>query len=193
MNQFTVRPDRVHGSAAPRGHLAWALTPRALWLLLAGAVFLVPAFFQARFAWGMLAWDLCVVIVVLIDGARLPAPRQIEATREWLSAPSLGREVEVELVIAQHGRSLIHCTLLDDLPAPFLEEPVSHRLAAYPEAPASVRYSFIPAQRGDHTTGKLYVRYRSTIGLTERWAIAGLRKLCASIPRCGRPKKIASI
>ena len=30
MNQFTVRPDRVHGSAQPRGRLAWALTPRAL-------------------------------------------------------------------------------------------------------------------------------------------------------------------
>ena len=189
MNQFIVRPDRAHASAAPRGHLAWALTPRTLWLLLAGVTFLVPAFFQARFAWGMLAWDLCVLIAAIIDGARLPAPSEIEATREWISAPSLGREMEIELAITQHGRSLIHCKLLDDLPAPFLEEPVNHRLIAYPEAPASVRYSFIPAQRGDHATGKLYLRYRSTIGLTERWAVADLAQTVRIYPTLRTPEE----
>lgn len=189
MNQFTVRPERAHASAAPRGHLAWALTPRALWLLLAGVIFLVPAFFQARFAWGMLAWDLCVLIAAIVDGARLPAPSRIEAARDWLSAPSLGRKVEVELTIAQHGRSLIHCKLLDDLPAPFLEEPVTHRLAAYPKAPATARYSFIPAQRGDHTTGKLYMRYRSAIGLAERWAVADLAQTVRIYPTLRAPEE----
>ena len=78
----------------------------------------------------------------------------------------------VELAVTQHGRSLIHCDVLDDLPSPFLQEPLSWKLNAYPEARAVVRYSFTPAERGDHATGRLYLRYRSNVGLAERWAMA---------------------
>ena len=125
MNHFTVQPDAVRAAAQPRGRLAWALTQRSLYLLLAGCLFLIPAFFRARYAFAMLAWDVCVLIAATVDGARLPAPRLVDAEREWLGAPSLGREVAVELAITQHGRSLIHCDVLDDLPSPFLQEPLS--------------------------------------------------------------------
>jgi uncharacterized protein (DUF58 family) len=189
MNHLTVRPDAVRATAKPRGSLAWALAPRALWLLLAGLLLLAPAFFQARFAWGMLAWDICVLIAAIADGAKLPSSREMELSREWLTAPSLGREVEVELAVVEHGRSPIHCTLLDDLPAPFLEEPASHSLYVYPEAPAAVRYKFIPAQRGDHTIGKLYMRYRSTIGLAERWAVADLTQTVRIYPTLRTPEE----
>jgi uncharacterized protein (DUF58 family) len=189
MNQFTVRPDPARAPAQPRGRLAWALTPRGLYLLLAGCLFLVRAFFHARYAWAMLAWDLCVLVLAALDGARLPAPRRIDTQREWLSAPSLGREVEVELAITQHGRSLIHCTLLDDLPSPFLEEPVSWKLDAYPEARATARYRFTPAQRGDHLTGRLYLRYRSNIGLAERWAMADLTQTVRIYPTLRTPEE----
>jgi uncharacterized protein (DUF58 family) len=189
MNQFTIQPEAARAAARPRGHLAWALTPRALYLLLAGCLFLVPAFFRARYAFAMLAWDVCVLIAAAVDGARLPAPARIDAEREWLGAPSLGRDVEVELAITQHGGSLIHCTLLDDLPAPFLEEPVSYPLAAYPEARAAVRYRFIPAQRGDHRTGRLYLRYRSSIGLAERWAMADLAQTVRIYPTLRTPEE----
>ena len=189
MNQFTVRPEAVRVPAKPRGRLAWAPTSRALWLLLAGLLFLVPAFFQQRFAWGILAWDVCVLIAAVVDATILPAPRQIELSREWLSAPSLGRGVEVELAVTQHGRSLIYCALLDDLPVAFLDEPVSHELDAYPEAPATVRYKFVPAERGDHPTGKLYLRYRSPIGLAERWAVADLAQTVRVYPTLRTPEE----
>jgi len=189
MNQFTVRPDPARAPAQPRGRLAWALTPRALYLLLAGCLFLVPAFFHARYALAMVAWDVCVLVLAAVDGARLPAPRRIEAQREWLSAPSLGREVEVELAVTQHGRSLIHCTLLDDLPSPFLEEPMSWKLDGYPEARATVRYRFTPRQRGDHPAGRLYLRYRSNIGLAERWAMADLTQTVRIYPTLRTPEE----
>jgi uncharacterized protein (DUF58 family) len=189
MNQFTVRPDPASAPAQPRGRLAWALTGRALYLLLAGCLFLIPAFFHARYAWAMLAWDVCVLMITAVDGVRLPAPRRIDTQREWLSAPSLGRDVEVELTITQHGRSLIHCTLLDDLPSPFLEEPISWTLDAYPEDRAATRYRFTPAQRGDHLTGKLYLRYRSTIGLAERWAMADLTQTVRIYPTLRTPEE----
>jgi uncharacterized protein (DUF58 family) len=189
MNQFTVKPEAARAPARPRGRLAWALTPRALYLLLAGCLFLAPAFFRARYAFGMLAWDICVLIAAVADAAKLPAPARIAAERAWLGAPSLGREVEVELAITQHSGSLIHCTLLDDLPAPFLEEPATYRLDAYPEARAAIRYRFVPAQRGDHRTGNLYLRYRSNIGLAERWAMADLTQTVRIYPTLRTPEE----
>jgi uncharacterized protein (DUF58 family) len=189
MNHFTVRPEAARAPVEPRRRLAWGLTPRALYLMLAGCLFLVPAFFRARYAFGMVAWDLCVLIAAVVDGTRLPAPRAIDVEREWLGAPSLGREVEVELAVTQHGRGLLHCTLLDDLPAPFLEEPVSYNVDAYPEARAAVRYGFTPAQRGDHTTGKLYLRYRSNLGLVERWAMADLTQTVRIYPTLRTPEE----
>jgi uncharacterized protein (DUF58 family) len=157
--------------------------------MLAGCLFLVPAFFHARYVFAMLAWDLCVLIAAVADGARLPGPNAIDVEREWLSAPSLGREVEVEIAVTQHSRSLLHCTLLDDLPAPFLDEPASYKVDAYPEARATTRYRFIPAQRGDHTTGRVYLRYRSQIGLAERWAMADLTQIVRIYPTLRTPEE----
>ena len=189
MTRFTVQPDTARGLAQPRSRWAWALTPRALYLLLAGCVFLIPAFFHARYAFGMLAWDLSVLLAAIVDGARLPKPQAMEAERAWLGAPSLGRDVELELAIVQRGRSLIHCTLLDDLPSSFLDVPATYTLDAYPEARAAVRYRFIPAHRGDHPTGKLYLRYRSTIGLAERWAMADLTQTVRIYPTLRTPEE----
>jgi uncharacterized protein (DUF58 family) len=52
-----------------------------------------------------------------------------------------------------------------------------------------VRYRFIPAQRGDHATGKLYLRYRSNIGLAERWAVADLAQTVRIYPTLRTPEE----
>jgi uncharacterized protein (DUF58 family) len=187
MDQFTVQPESVRAVAQPRGRSAWALTDRTLNLLLAGCLFLVPAFFHARYAFGILVWDIAVLCAAATDAARLPKPSAIEAERTWLGAPSLGREVKVELRITQHGRALLRCRCMDDLPAPFLETPARHALDLYPGAPAAARYHFTPAQRGDHATGKLYVQYRSTIGFVERWAMADLVQTVRIYPTLRTP------
>lgn len=189
MNQFTVQPDTARAPAQPRGRLAWALTPRTLYLLLGGCLFLIPAFFRPGYAFCVVAWDVCVLVAALADAVRLPAPRAIDCERMWLGAPSLGREVELELAVAQHGDSLIHCTIIDDLPSAFVEEPARHTLDAYPEARASIRYHFIPMQRGDHATGRMYLRYRSTIGLAERWAVADLIQTVRIYPTLRTPEE----
>lgn len=189
MDQFTVQPASVRASAQPRGRFAWALTDRALYLLLAGCLFLLPAFFHARYAYGMLAWDLAVLCAAAGDAARLPKPDAIEVERTWLGAPSLGREVEVELGITQHGSALLRSRCIDDLPTPFLETPASQALNLYPEARAAVRYRFTPAQRGDHATGKLYLQYRSTVGLMERWAMADLVQTVRIYPTLRTPEE----
>lgn len=189
MDRFTVQPESVRAVAQPRGRFAWALTDRALFLLLAGCLFLLPAFLHARYAFGMLVWDIAVLCGAVVDAMRLPKPSAIEVERTWLGAPSLGREVEVELGIMQHGRALLRCRCIDDLPSAFLDSPASHALDLYPEARAALRYRFAPAQRGDHATGKLYLQYRSIVALAERWATADLVQTIRIYPTLRTPEE----
>jgi uncharacterized protein (DUF58 family) len=55
-------------------------------------------------------------------------------------------------------------------------------LTCYPGIPATLRYAFTPRQRGDHRAGKLYVRYRSPLGLLERWSAADLTQIVRIYP-----------
>jgi uncharacterized protein (DUF58 family) len=151
-------------------------------LLLLGTLWFVPAFFVRRFVWGVVAWDATVLLFALIDGWLLPAPRLIEATRSWISAAVLGSASEVELTLLHRGRRLLLCQVMDDLPAAFMQAPQWLPLTCYPGIPATLRYAFTPRQRGDHPAGKLYVRYRSPIGLLERWSAADLTQTVRIYP-----------
>jgi uncharacterized protein (DUF58 family) len=73
-----------------------------------------------------------------------------------------------------------------------VEEPETLRLTAFPRVPASLRYRVEPRERGDWDTGGLYVRYRSPLGLTERWAKAPLTQTVRVYPalRTGEEQKI---
>jgi uncharacterized protein (DUF58 family) len=161
-------------AARPAGRLAFGLTRRALLLLLAGTLLFVPAFFVSHFAWAVAAWDVTILLVALFDSRQLPRPEHIQLTRTWITVPALGNTTEVELSVLQGGKQLLFCRLLDNLPAAFLESPDWQPLAAYPGIPAKLRYSLAPRVRGDHATGNLSLRYRSAVGLIERWAVADL-------------------
>ena len=188
----SLKPGTVSATCARRGRLGFALTPRALWLLVAGALWLIPGFFHFRFVWGMLAWDAVVLAAALIDLLQLPAPRLIEAERSWSNAPALANETEVELAVTQRGSRILLCTLMDDLPHAFVATPAGLALTAYPNARASLRYRFIPRRRGDHEAGSLYLQYRSTIGLAERWAVAPLQQTVRIYPtlRAGEEQQL---
>jgi uncharacterized protein (DUF58 family) len=169
-----IAPSTVRAYAAPRGRFAFALTPRTLLLLLAGTLWLAPAFFVHAFAWATLGWDALVLALAAFDARRLPAPSTIEAERSWQAAPTLGGSTELELRLLHEAPLAIHCTLIDDLPAALVPVPAPLALVAYPRAWAAVRYTLSARQRGDHSDGRLYIRYRSSLALAERWAVADL-------------------
>ena len=87
---------------------------------------------------------------------------------------------------------IVECRLLDDLPPALVAQPATHRLTAFPRVPASLRYRVEPQERGDWQTGWLYVRYRSGLGLTERWARAPLTQTVRVYPalRTGEEQEI---
>jgi uncharacterized protein (DUF58 family) len=174
--------EPARSPAARVSRFSFGFTKRTLLLLLLGTLWFVPAFFVRRFAWGVVVWDATVLLFALIDGWLLPAQRLIEATRSWISAVALGSASEVELSVLQRGRRLLLCRMMDDLPAAFLQAPQWLELTCYPGIPATLRYAFTPRQRGDHRAGKLYVRYRSPIGLLERWSAADLTQTVRIYP-----------
>jgi uncharacterized protein (DUF58 family) len=188
----SLHPGPVRADFEPRSRWAFGLTPRTVVLLLAGFVGLLPGFWDARLAYSMLAWDFLVLLFALLDGLRLPAPRQLTGIRTWSNAPALDSETEIELTIENHGRLIIECRLVDDLPAALVAQPAMHRLTAFPRVPASLRYRVRPQERSDCETGWLYLRYRSGLGLAERWAKAPLTQAVRVYPalRTGEEQQI---
>jgi uncharacterized protein (DUF58 family) len=188
----SLHPGPVRAAFEPRSRWAFGLTPRTVVLLLAGFIGLIPGFWDARLAYSMLAWDFLVLLFALLDGLRLPAPRELTGVRTWSNAPALDSETEIELTIENHGRLIVECRLVDDLPTALVAQPATHRLTAFPRVPASLRYRVQPQERGDCETGWLYLRYRSGLGLAERWAKAPLTQTVRVYPalRTGEEQQI---
>ena len=157
-----------------RNRFAFGLTARALVMLGVGFLWLIPGYYFPQLAYVMLFWDGLILLAALVDGLRLPRPVNLIASRAWLSPPALGSTVEIDLSITSNSSIALDCQLTDDLPPQLLETPVRYKIRAYPRLAATVRYSLRPRERGDVQAGAVYVRYRSTLGLVARWAIAPL-------------------
>jgi uncharacterized protein (DUF58 family) len=192
MISFSLHPVPVQAACQRRRRWSFGFTPRAIGLLALGFLWLIPGFWNARLAYAMLAWDGLILLAALLDGMRLPRAAQITAGRSWANAPALDSETEIELTVENHGRVIIECRLLDDLPPAMVAEPATHKLTVFPRVAASIRYRIEPHERGDWETGWLYVRYRSGLGLTECWARAPLIQTVRVYPalRTGEEQQI---
>lgn len=188
----SLHPEPVCAACQTRRRWGFGLTPRSIVLLLVGFIWLVPGFWNERLAFAMPAWEVLVLICAALDGMRLPAAGKLIAGRSWSNAPALDSKTEIELTIENQGNIIVQCRLLDDLPPALVAEPATHRLTAFPRVPASLHYRVEPQERGDCQTGWLYVRYRSPLGLLERWAKAPLSQTVRVYPalRAGEEQQI---
>lgn len=172
----SLHPAPVRAACERQRRSAFGLTPRAIALLCAGFLLLIPGFYVARLSYSMLLWDALLLIASLLDGARLPNAKQLIAERSWHNAPALDTEIEIEWSIENNGRTILECKLTDDLPPALSHDLVTTSARAFPRARTSLRAKIMPRERGDWETGSLYLRYRSPLGLTERWARAPLKQ-----------------
>jgi uncharacterized protein (DUF58 family) len=185
----SLHPVPVSAVCERRRRWGFGLTRRTIGLLLAGFAGLIPGFWDWRLALAMPAWDGLVLLFALLDGLRLPAPDKLTASRSWSNAPALDAETEIELTLENHGSIPLDCRLVDDLPSALTglqAEPETLRLTAFPGVLAKLRYCVEPAERGDWRTGWLYARYRSGLGLIERWARAPLTQAVRVYPALRR-------
>jgi uncharacterized protein (DUF58 family) len=188
----SLHPEPVRAVCERRRRWGFGLTPRAIGLLSAGFLWLIPGFWDGRLAYAMLAWDALALLAALLDGLRLPRASQLVAGRSWSNAPALDSETEIELTVENQAGIILDCRMVDDLPAALVEEPATFRLTAFPRVAARLRYRVEPKERGDWETGWLYMRYRSGLGLAERWARAPLMQKVRVYPalRAGEQQQI---
>lgn len=188
----SLQPEAIRAACEPRRRWGFGLTPRTIVLLAVGFLWLLPGFWDSRLSYAMLAWDALVLGAALLDGRRLPGAAQLLAMRSWTNAPSLDSETEIEITLENQGGVILNCVLIDDLPTALVAEPAELKVTAFPRAPATVRYRVEPQERGDWETGSLYVRYRSPLGLAERWAQAPLAQKVRVYPalRTGEEQQI---
>ena len=187
MISTSLHPETMRAACRPRRRwFAFGLTARAIWLLAAGLLLALPGFFQARLAYGMLAWDGLVLAAALWDWFRLPAATRITIERSWSNAPALDSATEIEIAVEQQGETILDCRIVDDLPEALTATPATERLRVFPRVRAARRYRIEPRERGDVRTGSVYVRYRSLLGLVERWAVAPLEQTMRVYPALRR-------
>lgn len=170
----SLHPTPIRAACEPRRRWGFGLTARSIALLAAGFLLALPGFWDSRLSYSMLIWDALVLLATFLDGLRLPTPEQLIATRTWSNAPALDSKTEIEITVENQGRVILDCRLVDDLPRELVAELPARRLTAFPRVPAHLRYHIEPQERGDYRADWLYLRYRSPLGLAERWARAPL-------------------
>jgi uncharacterized protein (DUF58 family) len=181
------------------GRFAFAFGARFFVVLLAGAVFLGPAWWDRRFALLMLVWDALVFLAWFADCRRLPAPAQVEISREWPDAVALDARGAVILRIENHSTFAFHAELADTVPADWRAAfqdaspdsgPPRLELDVAPRGLAEGRYAVHPRQRGDAIAGTVYVKLQSVFRLAERWMCADLRQTIRVYPNLAESRRL---
>ena len=183
----TLIPPAVTATARPLSRasrvLGFGLTRRALLLLVVGLAWLIPAFFKAKLWWMMVAWDGMMLGLIAFDVAMLPAPGRLTVTRRFLESPKLGERIEVELELVQESNRLLEITMTDALESSLAPMPEALQVIAYPRDAVRVVQAVYPGRRGDLKLAGVFLRYRSGLKLSERWAVAECAQEIRVFPR----------
>ena len=173
METLIPKPVTARGRALGRAGriFGFGLTARALMLLAAGLVLAVPAFFHASLIWIVVAWDVALGVLVVWDGAMLPAPGTIAVTRRFVHSPAIGEAAEIEYEVVQEGRGTVTVAVTDALHASLLETPRAVTLTAFPQETVKASIVCRPRERGDVGLGNIFLHIRGAFGMVERWAV----------------------
>jgi uncharacterized protein (DUF58 family) len=172
----TLIPEFASGTARPMGRLGrWAgfgLTARALLLFCAGLVLAIPAFWQPRRIGFMFAWDALLLVLCVVDAARLPRPELLTVRRTFLDSPQLGEPTRMQIAVRMDADTVIDARVVDDLHPALIAKPEVQRIEVFPREEAVCAQTIWPAERGDFAMGKVFLRYRGALRLVERWTSA---------------------
>jgi uncharacterized protein (DUF58 family) len=155
---------------------------RAFWLLGVGALWLIPAAVDRRALVGLVAWDVFVAALWLLDLRRLPPPARIRVTRDWAGPLALGRPTTVGLMLEHDGGGPLDAQLADAPSTALRREVPELAITAWPGRPARAEYQVVPGERGDTPVGPVTVRYASAWRLATRWARVSMEQTVRVYP-----------
>lgn len=184
-------PPPVEGPARPSKRLAFSFGYRFFLFLCVGFVWLVPAFVDRRFAYGMVAWDLLLVVAWAADLLSLPKPHQIRIRRSWMAPPALSVASHAKITALNDSNSSLHIQILDAVPSSLRSEPPQLEIAVAPRSEGEAEYSVQPRKRGSAIASKIYLRYAGAFRMAERWAVADLPQELTIYPNLHEAKRQA--
>jgi uncharacterized protein (DUF58 family) len=163
--------------------------PRFYLLLLLGFVFLAPAWWNARFVYGMFVWDALAVAAWAWDFARLPHREQLTVSRLWSSPAAFGTTSRVPIEIESRGAIGIFARVVDDVPPSLAKTPPDVEIAVPRRRAAKGSYAILPGERGDARFGGVILRYQSALRVAECWASADLSQIVRVYPNFEESRK----
>jgi len=144
------------------------LTPRALALLIAGALPLAAATIWPAFLLIAAAYFAAALGLLLADLALSPRPRHFAVARQCDSRLSLAADNPIHLHLRNDSRHLMAVALRDEFPAGFQTDHWQLGGTAPAHGALTLRYHLKPLRRGDYRFGDLNLRYRGVLGLVVR-------------------------
>src|SRR5438067_13390859 len=108
-----LAPAAIEAGAALWKIAGVAFSRRTLLLLILGLMWVVPAFRDRRFLYGMLIWDAIVTVLWLADLATLPRPQRLLLRRRWHGALSLSVDQQVEITITNDSKCALTVSVTD--------------------------------------------------------------------------------
>jgi uncharacterized protein (DUF58 family) len=138
-------------------------------LLAVGFVPLSLSWGRPGLRWGVLAYDVALLVAAIIDArlSRLPAGLRVE--REFGGRFAVGAETEVSVKVLNQTPRAVSLIVKDEYPPEMrLSGLREGRLRVEAQTAAALRYGLTPPRRGRFEFGRVAVRYLSRLGLA--WA-----------------------
>jgi uncharacterized protein (DUF58 family) len=151
-------------------------------LLAGGLVLAIPAWIDPRAIVALIAWNLVVLGIWLMDVRQIPTDERIAISRRWTSPLALGTPARVALEVENHADVALRVDAIDDVPASFSATLPEAGLDVGPRDRAHVHYDIAPRERGDARLGAIGVRVRSAWGVGERWLTAAVPQTVRVFP-----------
>ncbi len=168
-----VPPDCV-GRAKPFGRWPFAFGPRFFLALVVGLVWLGPAWWNLRFGYLVIAWDVLMLAVWWSDLRRLPRPERLQITRKWNGAVLLASPSQVTICVKAESKVGITLIVENEVPASLRERHARVEISIPPGGTGSASFEIKPRERGEASLGRVFLRYRSPLRFAERRAVADL-------------------
>jgi uncharacterized protein (DUF58 family) len=183
-------PSNPVARARPSGYPPVAFGRRFFLLCLIGLVWIVPAWREPRFLYGLALWDAVVFGVWAWDLLRMPGPKEIEVRRIWSEPLGLAKSGRVQLEVFNSSVTPISARVWDEAPPSFCRDLPAVEISIPARGVGVASYSIFPRARGDARFNDLWLRYQSPLSLAERWARAPLAQAVRVYPNIEETQKM---